>query len=86
MKKDKKSNISKHIHINEECLSNFNLDCFSILDYHPTQFQIKTKEGMYIECEKANLNKQMNHLCRIIIISLLRLFFHYVCQFLLLFI
>ena len=38
MNKDKKSNINKHLHINEECSSVFYSDCFSILDYTPTQF------------------------------------------------
>ena len=42
-------NIHKHLHNNEECFSNFNSDCFSILDYAPTQFEIKFKEGMYID-------------------------------------
>ena len=35
---------------------------FSILDYAPAQFQIKIIEGMYIDWEKPNLNKQLNHL------------------------
>ena len=43
-------------------VSSFNSDCFSILDYAPTQFQVKIKEGMYIDWEKPNLNKQLNHL------------------------
>ena len=30
VKKDKKSNIHKHLHNNEECFSSFNSDCFSI--------------------------------------------------------
>ena len=62
VKKDKKSNIYKHLNNNEECFSSFNSDCFSILDYAPTQFQVKIKEGMYIDWEKPNLNKQLNHL------------------------
>ena len=62
VKKDKKSNIYKHLNNNEECFSSFNSDCFSILDYAPTQFQVKIKEGMYIAWEKPNLNKQLNHL------------------------
>ena len=62
MKKDKKYNIYKHLHNNPECFSSFNSDCFSILDYAPTQFQIKIKEGTYIDWEKPNLNKQLNHL------------------------
>ena len=32
------------------------------LFYAPTQFQIKIKEGMYIDWEKPNLNKPLNHL------------------------
>ena len=60
--KDKKSNIYKHLNNNEECFSSFNSDCFSILDYAPTQFQVKIKECMYIDWEKPNLNKQLNHL------------------------
>ena len=35
VKKDKKSNIYKHLHNNEEFFSSFNLDCLSILDYAP---------------------------------------------------
>ena len=46
MKKDKKSNIHKHLQNNEECLSSFNSDCFSILDDTLQQFQIKIKGGM----------------------------------------
>ena len=49
VKEDKKSNLYKHLHNNKECFSSFNLDCFSILDNTLTQFQIKTKEGMYID-------------------------------------
>ena len=60
-KKDKKSNIYTHLHNNEECFSSFNSDCFSSLDYAPTQFQIKIKDGMYIDWEKPNLNKKLNH-------------------------
>ena len=41
VKEDKKSKIDKHLHNNEECFSRFNSDYFSILDYVPTQFQIK---------------------------------------------
>ena len=32
VRKDKKSNIYKNLHNNEECYSSFNPDCFSILD------------------------------------------------------
>ena len=44
----KKSSIYKHLHNNEECFSGFNSDCFSILDYAPTRYQIKTKEGIIL--------------------------------------
>ena len=62
VKKDKQSNIYKHLHNNEERFSSFNSDCFSVLDYAPILFQIKIKEGMYTDWEKPNLNKQLNHL------------------------
>ena len=62
VKNDKKSKIYKHLHNNEECFSSFNSNCFSILDYASTQFQIKITEGMHIDWEKPNLNKQLNHL------------------------
>ena len=54
--------IYKLLQNNEECFSSFNLDCFSTLDYPPTQFQIKIKEGMCNDWEKPNLKKQLNHL------------------------
>ena len=41
-KKDKKSNIYKHLHNNDECFASFNSDWFSILDYTRTQFQLKS--------------------------------------------
>ena len=65
VKKDKKSNIYKHLRNNEKCFSSFSSDCFSILDYALTQFQIKIKEGMCIDWERPNLNKQLNYLATI---------------------
>ena len=44
----------------------FNSDCFSISDYAPTQFQIKINKGMFIDWEKINLNKQLNHLATVL--------------------
>ena len=38
VKEDKQSNIYKHLHNNKEFFSSFNSDCFSTLDYAPTQF------------------------------------------------
>ena len=66
MKKDKKSNIYINIYTVMKSVSQVLIQIvffvFSILDYAPTQFQIKIKEGMYIDWEKPNLNKQLNHL------------------------
>ena len=45
----------------EESFSSFYLNCFSILDWATTKYQTKLKEGMYIDWEKPNLNKQKNH-------------------------
>ena len=43
------SNIYKQLHKNEEQFSSFNSECFSILDYAPTKYKFKSKEGMYID-------------------------------------
>ena len=47
--------IYRQLHEKEDFLNNFTFDYFSILD-------TKTKEGMYIDSEKRNLNKKFNHL------------------------
>ena len=62
IKNDTKINIFQHLHNKEECFSSFDLNCFSILDSATTKYQTKLKEGMYIDWEKPNLNKQKNHL------------------------
>ena len=62
IKKDKKSHVFQHLRTKEECFSSFDLNCFSILDLTTTKYQTKLKEGMYIDWEKPNLNKQKNHL------------------------
>ena len=61
IKKDKKSHFFQHLQSKEECFSSFDLNCFSILDSATTKYQTKLKEGMYIDWEKPNLNKQKNH-------------------------
>ena len=58
IKKDKKPHVFQHLHNKEECLSNFDLNCF--LDSATTKYQTKFKDGMYIDCEKSDLNKQKN--------------------------
>ena len=62
IKKDKKSHVFQHLHCREECFSSFDLNCFSILDSARTKYQTQLKEGIYIDWEKPNLNKQKNHL------------------------
>ena len=62
IKKDKQSHVFQHLNSKEECFSSFDLNCFSIVDSATTKYQTKLKEGMYIDWEKPNLNKQKNHL------------------------
>ena len=62
LKKDKKSHVVQHLRSKEECFSSFDLNYFYILDSKTTKYQTKLKEGMYIDWEKPNLNKQKNHL------------------------
>ena len=58
IKKDKKSHVFQNLHNKEECFLSFDLNCFSILDLATTKYQTKLKDGMYIDWEKPNLNKQ----------------------------
>ena len=62
IKNYKVSQVFQHLHTKEKCFSSFDLKCFSILDSATTKYQTKLKEGMYIDWEKPNLNKQKNHL------------------------
>ena len=58
IEKDKQYHVFRHLHSKKECFSSFNLNCFSILDSATTKYQTKLKQGMYIDWEKTNLNKQ----------------------------
>ena len=60
IKKDKKSHVFQHLHSKEEYFSRFDLNCFSILYSATTKYQKKFKDGMYIDWEKPNLNKEKN--------------------------
>ena len=60
IKKDKKFHVFQYLHSKEECLSSFDLNCFSILDSTTAKYQTKLKDGMCIDWEKPNLNKQKN--------------------------
>ena len=55
VKKGTKYNIYKHLRNNEECFPDFNPDCFSILNYSPTQFQFIIRKDMSMD--KPNLNQ-----------------------------
>ena len=60
IKKNKKSQVSQHLYTKEEWFSSFDLNFFSILDSATTRHQTKSKESMYFDWEKPNLNKQKN--------------------------
>ena len=60
---DTTSSVFKHIHGNNRqsrhCKRTSNADCFVILDKAVTSHQLKIKEGMYIDSEKPELNRQV---------------------------
>jgi len=62
LRKDKHSNVFKHLSEKEDCFDKSNKDCFSILDTANTKFQLKLKEGMYIGWENPLLNKQVKYI------------------------
>ena len=59
LRKDKSSHIYKHLANNISCFDNSNERCFSILDTASTHFQLKLKEGLYINWENPDLNRQV---------------------------
>jgi len=61
LRSDKASHIYKHIMIDEKCVDNSTENCFSILDTASTKYQLKIKEGLYIEWLKPELNRQVIH-------------------------
>ena len=62
LKRDKKSHIYKHIHNNASCLNKCDKDCFKILDNASTNWQLKVKEGLHIEWENPEINKQVKYI------------------------
>ena len=50
------------------------LNCFSILDLATTNYQTKLKEGMFIDWEKPNLNKQTKKTSVYYFINLINLY------------
>ena len=59
LKSDKSSHIYKHLHSNATCMNVCNDQCFQVIDYAPTKFQLRIKEGLHIHWEKPSLNKQL---------------------------
>ena len=58
LKTDKKSHIYQHLSSNQNCFNCCTDDCFSILDYASTKYQLKIKEALYIKWLDPILNKQ----------------------------
>lgn len=60
LQKDKSSHIYKHLNASQACKDLCSNDCFSILDTATSKYQLKIKEGMYIDWLKPSLNKQVH--------------------------
>ena len=58
---DKASHIFKHLHSNCRCKSMTSSECFKIIDFAETTFQLKIKEALHIVWDKPNLNQQVKH-------------------------
>ena len=55
------SHAYKHLQQSESCHNVCSANCFSILDYATTSFQLKIKESLDIHWEKPTLNQQDKH-------------------------
>ena len=55
---DKRLYICQHLSSNESCFNSCTDNCFSILDYASTKYQLKIKETLYIKWLDLILNKQ----------------------------
>ena len=58
LKTDKKSHIYQYLSSNQNCFNCCTDDCFSILDYASSKYQLKIKEALYIKRLDPILNKQ----------------------------
>ena len=61
IQKDPKSNNFKHLQESRICNSEWNKDCFSVIDRATTEYQLKMKEAMHIKGIQPKLNKQPKH-------------------------
>ena len=55
---DKASHIFKHLQNSEHYCALCSVDCFHILDYASTGFQLKIKEAFHIQRQQPSLNQQ----------------------------
>ena len=58
---DRTSNVFRHLESSPQCRSLCSADCFKILDYASTDFQLKIKEAIHIKFENPSLNAQVKH-------------------------
>ena len=61
LRSDKKSHVYKHLMKDEKCFDSCDKSCFSVLDIATSKYQLKIKEGWYIEWLKPVLNRQVIH-------------------------
>ena len=59
MKKDKKSNIYKHLNNNEECFSSFNSDCFLFYITAQHSFRLRLKKVCILIGRSQNLTNNL---------------------------
>ena len=62
IKKDYKSHIFKHLHPTATGFDSHNSLSFKIIDKANSQFTLKIKEALHINCRRPNLNAPQNNL------------------------
>ena len=58
---DKALHIFKHLDFNQRCKSMVSSECFKVIDYAETPFQLKIKEALHILWDKPILNQQVKY-------------------------
>ena len=74
---DRTSHIFKHLHNSPQCRTLRSDECFRILDYDSTTFQLKIKEAIHIQWKQPTLNHQIYHVNLKLSLSMLTSFFYY---------
>ena len=62
IKKDNKSDISKHLHSTAICFDSCISLSFKRIDKFNSKFHLQIKKGLHIDWKKLNLNTKQNHL------------------------